>query len=178
MNDNDFDIIRSVQNGNVKDYKALVIRYQGTIYNLLYQMLQQHEEAKELTQEVFIKAYENIGKFNFKSKFFSWIYRIAINTAISQMKLNKRFVSIDQLPQRMDKPFEEKMVAKERSAMLIMAIDELNEKYRDVIVRHYFEQLSYSEIAGVLEITEKKVKSRLFDARRLLKTRLEEIGYF
>lgn len=178
MNDNDFDIIRSVLNGQVNQYKTLVERYQSAIYHLLVQMIQHQDEAKGLTQEVFVKAYENLEKFNFKSKFFSWIYRIAINTAITYRKQQKRFVDIEELPQQIDKPAEDNLLAKEKSAMLKKAISKLADKYQAVIALRYFEQLSYAEIADMLNITEKKVKSRLFDARKMLRTLLEESGYF
>lgn len=178
MNDNDFDIIRSVLNGQVNHYKTLVERYQSAIFHLLIQMVQHHDEAKGLTQEVFVKAYENLDKFNFKSKFFSWIYRIAINTAITYRKQQQRFVGIEELPQQMVKPVEEKMLAREKSTLLKKAVSKLADKYQSVIVLRYFEQLSYAEMAEILNITEKKVKSRLFDARKMLKTLLEESGYF
>jgi RNA polymerase sigma-70 factor (ECF subfamily) len=178
MSENDFDIIRNVLNGDVNDYAVLVDRYQGAVFNLLFQMLRQHEDAKGLTQEVFVKAYENLGRFNFKSRFFSWIYRIAINTAITYRKQNKRFVSIENLPPRPVWPEAEKADGRERSAALNRAIGRLGDKYKAVILLHYHEQLPYEAIAGVLQITEKKVKSRLFDARKQLKAQLEASGYF
>lgn len=178
MNDLDFDIIRSIQNGQVNDYEALVKKYQSTVFNVVFRMLNQRESAEALTQEVFVKAYENLDSFNFKSRFFSWIYRIAINTAISYRKNNQRFVSLEHMPQHMVKPVEAQMMDKERSATLKAAINRLKEKYKTVIVLRYYEQLSYNEIAEILNIHEKKVKSRLFDARQLLRNHLQESDFF
>ncbi len=178
MNDPDFDIIRNVQQGQVNDYEVLVKKYQSPVFNLLYRMLNQQESAEALTQEVLVKAYENLGSFNFKSRFFSWIYRIAINTAISYRKKNLRFVTLDSMPQDVVKPAEEILMAKERSAILQAAINRLKDKYKTVIILRYYEQLSYHEIAEALNIDERKVKSRLFDARQLLRSQLQNNNFF
>lgn len=178
MNDIDFDIIRSVQNGQVKDYETLVNKYQSAIFNVLFQMLQQRETAKELAQDVFVKAYEHLDTFNYRSKFFSWIYRIAINTALSYQKKQQRYVSLEGVPHDVDRPAEDRLVEKESSTLLRAAVNRLKDKYKTVIVLRYFEQLSYAEIAAVLDIPEKMVKSRLFDARQLLRGHLQESNYF
>ena len=181
MKNEEFDIIRRIIAGNTEEYEWLVRNYQAAVYNVLYQMLQQHEEAEELAQDVFVKAYEKLNTFNFQSKFFSWIYRIAINTAISHRKKNQRFMRLERMPEEPDhneSNNERRMMDKERDAILKQAIGELKENYRAVIVLHYFAQLSYSEIAEVLEVPEKKVKSRLFDGRKMLKAMLEKNDYF
>jgi RNA polymerase sigma-70 factor (ECF subfamily) len=178
MNDQDFDIIRSILEGQVNDYEVLVKKYQSTVFNVLFRMLHQREPAEALTQDVFVKAYENLGSFNFSSRFFSWLYRIAINTAISYRQKNQRFVSLDHMPQHLVKPVEENLMAKERSAALHAAINRLKEKYKTVIVLRYYEQLSYNEMAGILNIEEKKIKSRLFDARQLLRDYLQKCDFF
>ena len=181
MKNEEFDIIKRILAGNTEEYESLVRDYQAAVYNVLYQMLQQHEEAEELAQDVFVKAYEKLDTFNFQSKFFSWIYRIAINTAISHRKKNQRFMRLERMPEEPDhneSNNERRMINEERDAILKQAIGELKENYRAVIVLHYFEQLSYSEIAEVLEVPEKKVKSRLFDGRKILKSMLEKQDFF
>lgn len=178
MNDPDYDIIRNVQLGKLNDYEVLVKKYQSPVFNILYRMLNQSESAEALTQEVFVKAYEKLDSFNFKSRFFSWIYRIAINTAISYRKKTLRFVSLESMPQQVVSPVEEKMMVKERSDMLKAAINCLKEKYKAVIVLRYYEELNYNEMAEALDIPERKVKSRLFDARQLLKGQLQELDFF
>jgi RNA polymerase sigma-70 factor, ECF subfamily len=79
-----------IQRAHRECYKILVLRYKSSIFSLLFSMLNQRVVAGDLTQEVFIKAFENLGKFNHKSRFFSWIYRIASNTAITYKKKNNR----------------------------------------------------------------------------------------
>jgi RNA polymerase sigma-70 factor, ECF subfamily len=170
--------IRRIQQGNTECYNVLVLRYQSAIFGLLYNMLHQRVVAEDLTQEVFIRAYENLGKFNYKSRFFSWIYRIAINTAITYKKKNNRIVFNDASPLDSEESIEDRIVGKDRSILLEKAIERLNDKCKQVIILKYFEQLSYNEVAMVLDIPEKKVKSRLFDARKSLRSYLEEKEFF
>lgn len=178
MNQEEYDIIRRVQQGHINDFEHLVKGHQAAVISLLYQMLGRAEEAEEVAQDVFVKAYENIGSFNFKSKFFSWIYRIAINTAISHKKKEQRFLRPEHMPEQSHDPTENTVLEKERNVILKKAIDQLKEKYQILIFLSYFEQLSYAEIAEVLDIPEKKVKSRLFDARKLLHGQLVNSGIF
>ncbi|TVR38919.1 MAG: RNA polymerase sigma factor [Bacteroidia bacterium] len=181
MKNEEFEIIRRILGGETQEYKKLVHNYQAAVYNVLYQMLHQHTEAEELAQDVFVKAYEKLATFNFQSRFFSWIFRIAINTAITHQKKAQRFLQLERLPEDIDHNAgnnEQQMMDKERDVILKKAILRLKETYRAVIVLHYFEQLSYAEIAEVLELPEKKVKSRLYDGRKLLKSMLEKQDFF
>ncbi len=125
MKNEEFDVIRRILAGNTQEYESLVRNYQAAVYNVLYQMLQQHEEAEELAQDVFVKAYEKLNTYNFQSKFFSWIYRIAINTAISHQKKAQRFMRLERLPEATDhneNSNEGQMIEKERDAILKQAI--------------------------------------------------------
>ncbi len=178
MKQEEYDIIRRIQQGHINDFGHLVKRHQAAVISLLYQMLGRAEEAEEVAQDVFVKAFENIGAFNFKSKFFSWVYRIAINTAISYRQKEQRFQRPDYMPEQGINATENTVLENERTRYVKQAIDQLKEKYRTVIILSYFEQLSYAEIAEVLDITEKKVKSRLFDARKLLHAKLVHSGIF
>ncbi len=177
MNRNEHELIRRIRDGNTAEYEVLVRRYQVAVYHVLYQMLRRQSEAEELAQEVFVKAWEKLDSFNYRSKFLCWIYRIAINTAISHQNRERRFLHPDNLPevvgQEKQNP-DAQLMDKERDASLHQAIAQLKEKYQTVILLHYFEQLSYAEIAREMELTEKKVKSRLFDARRMLREQLSE----
>lgn len=178
MNHEENNIIRRILGGNTREYELLVNKYQDAVYNVIYRMLQQRAEAEELAQDVFVKAYVKLESFNYKSKFFSWIYRIAINTAISHQKKSKRFLHPEQMPEPAGANQEDEMMFNEQHAILDHVIGTLNEKYRSVIVLHYFEQLSYAEMAEVLQLPEKKIKSRLYDARRMLYKKLEKHTYF
>ncbi len=176
MKSEEHKMIRRILAGQLHEYETLIRRYEPAVYNVLYQMLQQPAEAEELAQEVFVKAYEKLNTFNFQSRFFSWIYRIAINTAISHRKKEQRYLHPEQMPehpeQLQDAP-DQRMERDERDGQIRKAVAQLKEPYQAVVVLYYFEELAYVEIAEVLEVPEKTVKSRLFDARRKLRGLLE-----
>jgi RNA polymerase sigma-70 factor, ECF subfamily len=170
LKDEDHDIIRRVLFESANAYEILVVKYQIPVFNLFLRMIHDRDEAEELTQVVFIKAYEALPTFSFEHRFFSWLYRIAINLAMNVLKKQKRFVSIEKLNNLSDENAD-KDTEKERH--LQNAIEKLKDKYKAVIVLKYFQQLSYKEVAFALNITEKKVRSRLYDARLQLKEMLE-----
>ena len=178
MIEDEYHTIRRIQLGHSESYRTLVLRYQSAIFGLLYSMLRQRDIAEDLTQDVFIKAYESLGSFNYRSRFFSWIYRIALNAAITYKKKNRSVIHVETAWPGKEESAEDRIVGLERSMLLQKAIEQLNDKYKPVLCLKYFEQMSYQEIAAVLNIPEKKVKSRLFDARKALKAFLEENGYF
>ncbi len=175
MDEEDYDIIRMVIHGSVNDYAILVNRYQVPVYNLFLRMLHDREEAKEMTQAVFVKAYEALPTFRFSHRFFSWLYRIAINMALNHLKKKKKYVGMEQLINMSAETDEQKS---ETDALMKKAVDQLKNQYKAVVVLKYYQQLSYREIAFALEIPEKKVRSRLYDARLQLKEKLEESGYY
>lgn len=178
MIEDEYEIIRKVQQGDINQFNFLVVKYQSAVFNLLFNMLHQYSLAEELTQEVFVRSYENLNSFNFKSRFFSWIYRIAINTAISHKKKIRPLVGLEHVAPETDNSAEAVIISTEREILLKQAIEKLTLKHKLVVVMKYFEDLSYSEIAEILKINEEKVKSRLFDARKRLKSTLEKNNYF
>ena len=179
MNDADHRIIERVLQGNTNDFSILVEKYQSVVYNLVYHMLwKNHDLAEEIAQESFVRIFEKLHQFKFDKKFFSWMYRIAINTAIDCRRAEGRYLRPELFPQAAAGNAEHKMAAKEKSQLLRNAMDALKEKYRMVIFLKYYEQLSYTEIAEVLGISEKKVKSRLFDARVMMKEYLDKKDFF
>ncbi|NCC73171.1 MAG: sigma-70 family RNA polymerase sigma factor [Sphingobacteriia bacterium] len=178
MIDEEYEIIRRIQQGQVNDFEILVIKYQSAVFKLLINMLHNFSTAEELTQDVFVKAYEHLGKFNFNSRFFSWLYRIAINDAISYNQKKKNWSTEQYIPESPEKSAEEIIIADEKQQVLNHCIHQLTEKNKAVIILKYYEHLSYEEIAEVLSINEEKVKSRLFEARKALKNLLEQNHYF
>lgn len=171
----DHAIIRSVLQGDVNAYGLLVKRYQVPVFNLLLRMLNSHDEAEELTQVAFIRAYEALSTFRFGFRFFSWLYRIAINLALTQMKQQKRYTSLTGMEQLVDHAEE---AEPEKEQLVQLAIKQLNDTYKAVVILKYYQQLSYKEIGFMLGITEKKVRSRLYDARVKIKKTLEHTTYY
>lgn len=173
--DEDHLTVRQVLNESANAYKVLINKYQVPIYNLFLRMLHNREEAEELTQEAFVKAYEALPGFRFEYRFFSWLYRIAVNLALNDLKKQRRFVGSEYLNNIPDEKDEKNT---ENSEHMKWAVDQLKDIYKAVIVLKYYQQLSYQEVAFALNIPEKKVRSRLYDARLRLKTILEKSNYY
>lgn len=173
--DEDHLTVRQVLNESANAYKVLINKYQIPIYNLFLRMLHNREEAEELTQEAFVKAYEALPGFRFEYRFFSWLYRIAVNLALNDLKKQRRFVGSEYLNNIPDEKDEKNT---ENSEHMKWAVDQLKDIYKAVIVLKYYQQLSYQEVAFALNIPEKKVRSRLYDARLRLKTILEKSNYY
>jgi len=173
--DEDQEIIRNVLFNSADAYRLLVEKYQVPVYNLLLRMVHNQDDARELTQDVFVKAYEALPSFRFEFRFFSWLYRMAVNLALNHLKKKRGFIGLDQVK---NLPEEKEDKNNERQIQLKMAVNQLKDKYKVVVVLKYYQQLSYKETAYILNLPEKKVRSRLYDARVLLKKILEKTGYF
>lgn len=174
--DTDNQLVKSALEGNQLAYKSLVEKHQKTIYNLMLRMMQNKEEASALTQAVFVKAYFNLKSFRFEFKFFSWIYRIGINEAINHLKNEKRYADFALLHETTVEADDE--VNSEKQQLLQRTIDQLPDKFRLLIIMKYYDEMSYKEIAIILKIEEKKVRSRLYEAREILRKRLMQHAYF
>jgi RNA polymerase sigma-70 factor, ECF subfamily len=169
-------IIKSILEGQIQEYGLLVERYQNPVFRVIFNMVNDYEDARELTQDVFVKAYESLSQYNPEYKFFSWIYRIAINRALLFVRNKKPYVSLEKIAfQKETNPGPDtEYDLKTRDALVGKAIESLKEMYKTVVLLKYYAGLSYTEIADTLEIPEKTVKSRLFDARMMLKDKLEK----
>ncbi|MBN1768333.1 MAG: RNA polymerase sigma factor [Prolixibacteraceae bacterium] len=168
--DDDKIIIEEILKGEVSRFELLVKKYQQPVYNVIFRISGNVEDAKEITQDVFVKSYESLRNYKPDYKFFSWLYRIAINSALMHNKQNRRFVLLSENTER--QPEFQSTNAEENEhkyKQLNKALIELPEKYKSVIVLKYYAALSYAQIATITGIDEKRVKSRLYDGRALLK---------
>ena len=154
----------------------LLDRYQKPIYNLAFRMVNNIDDAADLTQTVFIKAYEKLKSYNDRYEFYSWLYRIAVNTSLNFVEKNKRQDLLGDRDVLQGSDVEDELESMERVEKLEEAILELRPEYRIVIVLRHFHDLSYDEMGTILDIPEKTVKSRLFSARQLLKGLLLKSG--
>jgi RNA polymerase sigma-70 factor (ECF subfamily) len=173
----DNELVHEVINGNTSSFEPLIERYQKTIFNMVLRMVGDTENAKDITQDIFVKAFEKIETFKFKFRFFSWLYRIAINETINWTKRNPRLDRIQEVNQFLiseQDPEEEGR----QSKLLQQGLLELPENYRTLLVLKYYSQLSYEDIAEIKGISVKKVRSRLFTAREQLRKILEINGLF
>jgi len=171
----DHDAVRNVLGGAINEYRKLVEKYQVIVFNLFLGMLQNRDEAEEMTQDVFVKVYEALPSFRFEYRFYSWLYRICINHALSHLKSRKKYVGVENIGFH---ELENEADVSESKAHIKMAVNRLKDKYKVVIILKYYQQLSYTEMSFALNITEKKVRSRLYDGRIMLKDILEKTEFY
>jgi RNA polymerase sigma-70 factor (ECF subfamily) len=155
--------------GNTRAFESIVDKYHKIIFNVALRMVNDHKDAEDITQSVFVKAYENLRSYNPSHKFFSWIYRMAINETLNFTKQKKRLEELNPSIISRDKSPSEKYDEIELRDNIQKVLMDLEIDYRVVILLKHFEEFSYKEIGYILDIPEKTVKSRLFTARQLLR---------
>jgi RNA polymerase sigma-70 factor, ECF subfamily len=168
-------LIEATLRGDVEAFGVLVERYQRPLYNAAHRITGNREDAYEATQTAFLKIYDKLRDFDRTHRFFSWIFRVVVNEALDITYHRRRFVDDDGAsPERRatDDP-EAEYAASEESVRVRRALARLEADHRVVVVLRHFHEMSYTEMAEVLGIPEKTVKSRLFSARRELRLLLE-----
>lgn len=160
------------QRGERRAFGELVHRYQKVIYNVTFRLLGNRDDAEDATQTVFLRIAERLDDYNPKFKFFSWIYRIAVNESLNRRRSMKPNDPLEESQVAGTSSADEAVLRQETASGLQEALMKLKEEYRSVVVLRHFEELSYEEMSEVLQIPEKTVKSRLFSARQQLKTML------
>jgi RNA polymerase sigma-70 factor (ECF subfamily) len=154
----------------------LVSQYQRPVYNAAYRILGNVDDAADTTQIVFIKVFEHIADYDSRFKFFSWIYRIAINESLNQVKKRR---NQEPLADSQASPWrgpEEELDAARLSGRVQGALMLLSDDYRTVVVLKHITGCSYQQISEILQLPEKTVKSRLYSARQLMKNTLLNDG--
>jgi len=165
--------VRDCLPGDPQAFVALVERYEKPVYNVALRMLRNREDARDVAQTAFLKAYQSLSSYDPQFRFYSWIYRIAINESLNALRLRRHEAGpVDERHAATDPGPDEVLEADNEMDELLDAVDGLKPDYRAVIVLKYFAGQSYQDMAVTLEIDEKTVKSRLFTARQLLKDRL------
>jgi RNA polymerase sigma factor (sigma-70 family) len=175
------DLVRSARRGDLKAYDELVRRYQERIYATIYHMTSNHEDANDLAQDSFIKAYSALKSFKGGSSFYTWLYRIAVNKTINFLKQrrNKIHLSLNDMdfnaehdPDLMalisDKTPQRDINLSELQKKLNEALLKLSEPHRMVVVLHDVQGVSHEEIAEIVGCNIGTVRSRLFYARQQL----------
>jgi RNA polymerase sigma-70 factor, ECF subfamily len=177
----DEQLVRKSQEDDERAFGELVSRYESKVYSLALKMLRNPEDAEDVLQDTFLRAYRGIKSFKGNSTFSTWIYRITANSAL--MRLRKRqlpTVSIDDADER-EAPINiadwapgpvEQVLNQETQAAMTEAIDALPPEFRQVFVLRDIEELSNAEVAEVLDISVAAVKSRLHRARLKVRNRL------
>jgi RNA polymerase sigma-70 factor (ECF subfamily) len=172
----DAALVNKCLQGNLQAFETLVDRYEKVIFNLAYRICNNYGDAEDITQNVFIKVYENLKKYNDRYKFFSWLYRIAVNETLNMVKFKKNTDNLnDQHPAQQPSP-EDQYQQTETDQLVQDALMSLKPKYRLVLILKHFQNFSYHDIAQVLKISQKIVKSRLYIARQLFGQILTDRG--
>lgn len=186
MNDEEQVWLEQARQGDKAAFGRLIEAYQGPVYNLAYRMLGNRGEAEEAAQEAFIRAYTRLDTYDPNRKFSTWMLSITSNYCVDLLRKRRALLlSLDQplpphpalMSDRSDNP-ERQAADSEREAMVQALLEHLPEDYRQAVVLRYWYDLSYEEIAGIMETTVSAIKSRLFRARRQLAEVTMEEGMF
>jgi RNA polymerase sigma-70 factor (ECF subfamily) len=170
------DLIRRAQHGNTDAFGRLVMQYQQAVYNITYRLTGNRQEAEDVAQEAFVKAYRALDRFDARRPFAPWLYRIATNTALNWIKRRRPESELDEeLSAHGTTPNPEiQAITAETADRLRAAVADLPPNYRAVIELRHFQELSYREMSQVLDVSLSDVKSWLFRARRRLRRALAE----
>ena len=179
----DQHIIKHCLDGDTSYFEVLVNRYQDRIYTLCRYMLENQDDAEDAAQDTFIKAFQGIRGFTPTASFYTWLYRIAVNTCLDHKRkfsFRSLFFSsdkethIDSFPSQDPSP-ESAYDTKQSMQALLSILKHLSEKYRVVIILNELEGLSYEEIAEILDVSIGTVKSRIFRAREELNKNMKKL---
>jgi RNA polymerase sigma-70 factor (ECF subfamily) len=155
--------------GDASAFEPIVRRYQRVLFSVAHRILGNYDDALDATQNAFVRAYEGLDGYDPNRRFFSWIYRIAVNECLNLRRARRATEPVsEQLEAHQAEGPLEYAESVERSASIEKALMQLSEDHRLVVVLRHFADLSYSEMSDALGVPEKTVKSRLFEARHRL----------
>lgn len=188
VEENEADLVRAARAGSADAFGKLVIKYQRRVYALTRRMTRDHALADDLAQEAFIKAWRNIGKYRGRAAFYTWLYRIAVNTSLTRLKQTRNLprsgvemlenippaALLPQLGKRTEDGAD-RLRREELAEALETALNELPDRHREVIEMHVMEGIPHREISRALRVSEGTVRSRLHYARRRLKKRIKRL---
>lgn len=182
----DWQIVERVQAGDVAAFDQLILKYRTRVYSTIYHMTANREDAADLTQDAFIKAFQSINRFHGQSSFFTWLYRIAVNATLTHIRKNKlrSFFSFDKIHEDAkvaevidhltdNKDVEREVFVGELQEKLNEAMQKLSIPHRTVVTLFEIEGLSHEEIADIMECSVGTVRSRLHYAKQLLQADLQ-----
>jgi RNA polymerase sigma-70 factor (ECF subfamily) len=185
--DSDMEIVRRVQAGDVAAFDRLIGKYRERVYGIIYNLTSNREDAADLAQEAFIKAFQSIHRFGGQSSFFTWLYRIAVNSTLSHLRKSRirSFFSLERI--NTDEPVSREIIAaltdktgvdrdtfvKELQEKLNDAMLKLSIKHRTVVTLFEIDGLSHQEIAEIMDCSVGTVRSRLHYAKQLLQAELQ-----
>ncbi len=173
-------LIKQVLQGDSRAFGTLVEQYQGYVFTIVVRMVKVREEAEEVSQDTFIKAFESLSTFRGESKFSSWLYRIAYRKALDHIRKNKKYRSSELLEEITESDSGsvenalQQMEDKERKEQIQRCIMRLPEVDAALVTLYYFEEQSVKEIATITELSEENIKVKLYRSRKKLFTLLQQ----
>ncbi|AWI08401.1 RNA polymerase sigma factor (sigma-70 family) [Ereboglobus sp. PH5-10] len=184
--DSDWQLVQRVQSGEVTAFDRLVLKYRERVLGVIYNMTSNREDAADLAQDTFIKAFQSINRFQGQSSFFTWLYRIAVNSTLTHLRKNRlrSFFSFEKIHDEgqnaelisklTDKHgADRELYVKELQTKLNEALQKLSIKHRTVVTLFEIDNLSHEEIAEIMECSVGTVRSRLHYAKQLLQAELQ-----
>lgn len=173
----DEEIVKRVLSGSIGDFSLLVDRYKDKTYSMCYRYTCNAEEAKDLSQDIFIHCYSHLHSFGGASKFSTWFYRLSTNKALDWIRKNEKKVQeIDDekliYVKNTEAGPEESCIIREQKMIVQTTINQLSEKYRTVIVLYHYQNLNTREISEILDVPIKTVETRLLRAKEKIKNSL------
>jgi RNA polymerase sigma-70 factor (ECF subfamily) len=174
--DDDATLVRRCRDGDRAAFERLVMRYQKPVFNAALRLLRDPEDARDVAQTTFLKVFEHLGDYDPSFKFYSWIYRIAVNESLNALGSRKPCEGLN--GEEADAaPGPDRQLEGEQTGQAIEeALMRLKPELRTVIVLRHFMHLSYQDMSDILLLPEKTVKSRLYSARQLLRDHLLQYG--
>lgn len=176
----DIDIIQHVLAGNTEMYSVLVNRYKNKVFSLAYAIVSNREDAEEIAQDAFVKAFKGLPTFKERSSFSTWMYRIVVNTALNKKKL-KKLVTVDDTDLiKQDESFgfeslTQYLKAEDQKKFIRMALDALNKQEKLCLTLFYLSELSVKEIQEITAISESNIKVLLLRGRKHLYEELKKL---
>ena len=175
--DPDAALVLASREGNRQAFEQLLARYERPVFNAAFRILHHRDDAADVTQTAFLKAYENLDRYDASQQFFSWLYRIAINEAIDLVSRRKPDPLVLEAVADSAQGPDGEVAEAQSDARLQRALMGLEAEQRALVVLKHVQDFSYEQIAQILDCPVKTVKSRLFTARRALRDRLLAQGW-
>lgn len=181
-------LVARAQGGDEDAFGELVMAFHGRVFGVIYRMVHNAEDARELEQQTWVKAWQRLGSYKGDAQFFTWLYRIAVNSALDQSRrtARRKEVSLDESPALEPRPAAEWQApddgrpdrALEREEIRVAfqsALDRLSPEHRMALILREVEGLSYGEIAKIMKCRTGTVMSRIFYARRLMQEQMKDV---
>ena len=175
MQKTDDMLISEIRDGHLEAFDALMQQHQAQVYHVAYSYTKNEDQAMDITQNVFLKVYENLHKFHGRSQFKTWMLRIAYNESNNWIKKNKHNMTIEN-PDifASTENQESNFLVQENRIQMLRCLYQLNTRYRLAVILRYFENYSVREIAAVLKCSEGVVKNMLFRSMQQLRSSLQQ----